>query len=138
MNVLERDELPCHLQLILLARRHLRYPSKVYATAFTSDLSSAHTRMSLSGTAPISTHVTPSQPTLNRRLYRLSLVPPHIVMESYLQTHVVLYLCLRVWAQVEEARIKPHVGIYIMRLIGMKEMGSGRRRAEGGGRRYTS
>lgn len=138
MNVLKHDELLCHLQLILLARRHLRCPQKVFATAFTSDLSSAHTRMSLSGTAPISTHVTQSQPTLNRRPYRLSLVPPHIVMEWYLQTLVVLYLCLRVWVPVEEARIKPHVGICTMRLIGMKGMVSGRRRAGGRRRRYTS
>ena len=116
MNVLKHDELRCHLQPILfLARRHLRYPQRVYATVFTSDLSSAHTRMSLWGTALISTHVTQSQPTLNRRPYRPSLVPPRMVMEWYLQTLVVLYLCLRVWARVEEARIKPHVGICIMR-----------------------
>ena len=132
MNVLKHDALLCHLQLILfLAHRRLHYPPRLYAIAFTLDLSSVHTRMSLSGIAPISTHVIPSRPTLNHRLYRLSLVPPHIVMGWYLQTHVVLYLCLRDWVQVEEARRKPHVGICIMRLIGMKEMGSGRPRAGG-------
>lgn len=129
MNVLKHVELLCYLQLILiLSHQHLHYPLKLYAIAFTSDLSSAHTRMLLSGTAPISTHVILSQPTLNRRLYQLSLVPPHIVMEWYRQIHVVLYLCLRDWVRVEEARIKPHVGICITRLIGMKEMGSGRQR----------
>jgi len=49
-------------------------------------------------------------------------------MEWYLQIHVLLYLCLRGWVRVGGERRKADVGIYIMRLIAMEAMGSGRGR----------